>query len=551
MNKETSEIAKLTERVSKDPKSKLFVPLAEEYKKAGDIEMAIYVLSEGLKNNPGYVTARSILGKLLLETEDFAGAQKEFEEVVKAIPDNLLAQRKLGDLCALQSRPDEALKHYKTVFSFNPRDAELASLISDLEAGRDVKPRLHLLKSRPSPGKAGKPETPATSPEQAKPKAPSEQVSAAATTAEHPRPDISPGKAGTEEVREERTAAASIASSRAPETIAQAETAWGAASPGPAEEEAEEVLAIEPLEEPAPEPEPNAPGFDFLEERDQKTITTPPVEELTETGFAEAGQIETEQPVAVHIPSAAEMLTEPGAEEPLASAAGVLDEIDIVEAEIEAEPSSGFPEPVPAEPQEEASEKSDDFTTDTLAELYIAQGFYEKAIDIYERMLADKPENRGLKEKLERVRSMAGGAGSAAVGPAEEAKELKVSDTNIFAEANEYIPPADGEQTAASAELRAGPGEQAPAPEEEKPSESGKPAGFDIFASSPASEYVPRSEPFSTDFEPGEYAPPKTGPEPFGAKAGGMHAAPTPLKASKKDTIARLESWLQNIKKEK
>ncbi len=67
MEKGSSEIAKLTERISKDPKSKLFVPLAEEYKKAGDIEMAIAVLTEGLKNNPGYVTAKSFLGRLLLE----------------------------------------------------------------------------------------------------------------------------------------------------------------------------------------------------------------------------------------------------------------------------------------------------------------------------------------------------------------------------------------------------------------------------------------------------------------------------------------------------
>ncbi len=96
MDKDTSEIVKLTERISKDPKSKLFVPLAEEYKKIGDIEMAIHVLSEGLKNNPAYVTARSLLGRLLYENGDLVAAQREFEEVVKAIPDNLLAQRKLG-----------------------------------------------------------------------------------------------------------------------------------------------------------------------------------------------------------------------------------------------------------------------------------------------------------------------------------------------------------------------------------------------------------------------------------------------------------------------
>src|SRR4030067_3599507 len=117
MDKDTSEIVKLTERISKDPKSKLFVPLAEEYKKAGDIEMSIHVLSEGLKHNPGYVTAKSFLGRLLMEKGDLAGAQKEFGEVVKAIPDNLLAQRKLGDVYALQGSPSQALVHYKVACS--------------------------------------------------------------------------------------------------------------------------------------------------------------------------------------------------------------------------------------------------------------------------------------------------------------------------------------------------------------------------------------------------------------------------------------------------
>ena len=98
MDKDTSEIAKLEERISKDPKSKLFVPLAEEYKKVGDIERSIQVLTEGLKNNPSYVTARSFLGRLLFEKGDMAGAQREFEEVAKSIPDNLMAQHKLGDL---------------------------------------------------------------------------------------------------------------------------------------------------------------------------------------------------------------------------------------------------------------------------------------------------------------------------------------------------------------------------------------------------------------------------------------------------------------------
>src|SRR5512137_672345 len=142
MEKGTSEIAKLTERIAKDPKSKLFVPLAEEYKKTGDIEMAIQVLADGLRSNPGYVTARSFLGRLLLDKGDLAGAQKELEEVIKAIPDNLLAQRKLGDIYVLQGRGNDAQQRYKAAHALNPADKELPSLIADLAAGRDVSARV-------------------------------------------------------------------------------------------------------------------------------------------------------------------------------------------------------------------------------------------------------------------------------------------------------------------------------------------------------------------------------------------------------------------------
>ncbi len=152
MEKGSSEIAKLTERISKDPKSKLFVPLAEEYKKAGDIEMAIAVLAEGLKNNPGYVTAKSFLGRLLLDQGNLSEAQKEFEEVIKAIPDNVLAQRKLGNIHVLQGRAQEALLFFKAVLAVNPKDPELKALVADIEAGRDVREKIAGPKNQPAAG---------------------------------------------------------------------------------------------------------------------------------------------------------------------------------------------------------------------------------------------------------------------------------------------------------------------------------------------------------------------------------------------------------------
>lgn len=61
------EIEKLKEKVEKDPLSKLFVPLAEEYRKIGMLDEAVSVLLKGLENQPNYMTARVALGKIYLE----------------------------------------------------------------------------------------------------------------------------------------------------------------------------------------------------------------------------------------------------------------------------------------------------------------------------------------------------------------------------------------------------------------------------------------------------------------------------------------------------
>lgn len=428
MNKEPSEIVKLTDRLAKDPKSKLFVPLAEEYKKAGDVEMAIYVLTEGLKNNPSYVTARSILGRLLFEKGDLDGSYKELEEVVKAIPDNLLSQRKLGDICILQNKPDEALRHYRSVLSLNPRDNEIASMISDIEAGRDVKTRIPQPAPQPSPAEEVKPEA-----SQQPQTAPAQQPKAVPAG-----PQAAP-------------LAAPVSRAEGPKSV-KAPVVAAAPVPRPAggAEEPEEVLVVESLDAERPDRKLSAAGLDFLSEQPQEDTYASSAEEPAGV-FAPAEQVREELPPSDQVPAG----------------------------------------PKETETREEAADKSDDFTTDTLAELYIAQGFYEKAIDIYDRMLADNPDSRGLREKLERVRSMA----AASAAPAEE---------------QDYAPAA---------------------PATEEPQE------------------FSRARPAFTDFEPQEYIPPKE--DPFEEKTEKAQAASKPQPASRKATIDRLETWLKNIKKEK
>jgi tetratricopeptide (TPR) repeat protein len=81
----------------------LFVPLAEEYRTAGQVDEAIEVLKSGIERQPTYMSARVSLGKIYLAQNMTEEAREEFEKVVKAIPDNLFAHKKLAE--SMPTRP--------------------------------------------------------------------------------------------------------------------------------------------------------------------------------------------------------------------------------------------------------------------------------------------------------------------------------------------------------------------------------------------------------------------------------------------------------------
>lgn len=126
------EILKLTDKLTQDPKSKLFVPLAEEYMKSQMLDEAVMVLMDGLKNHPHFLTARVTLGKVYLEKGQIAEAKAQFEQVMAANPDNLFAHRKLARIYKEEGQVERAGKSCQVVLSQNPKDAEMRSLMEEL-----------------------------------------------------------------------------------------------------------------------------------------------------------------------------------------------------------------------------------------------------------------------------------------------------------------------------------------------------------------------------------------------------------------------------------
>jgi tetratricopeptide (TPR) repeat protein len=75
-----------------------FGPIAERFRRAGDLERAISLCQEGLQKFPHHISARVTLGWSLLDLGRYDEARTELEIVLRRAPDNLAAIRGLAEL---------------------------------------------------------------------------------------------------------------------------------------------------------------------------------------------------------------------------------------------------------------------------------------------------------------------------------------------------------------------------------------------------------------------------------------------------------------------
>lgn len=143
------EIARLSEKVLKDPTSRLFFPLAEEYVKSGLLEEAVQVLTDGLKRHPDLLSARVTLGKVYFQQGKFPEARVEFEEVLKINADNLIALRKLAAIYRHEGLLDKARQYCDTLLAANPKDQEITQLLREIESAKAHQEQLEISISSP------------------------------------------------------------------------------------------------------------------------------------------------------------------------------------------------------------------------------------------------------------------------------------------------------------------------------------------------------------------------------------------------------------------
>ncbi|MCI0612844.1 hypothetical protein L0244_07625 [bacterium] len=130
----TPAIDKLLKKLEKEPNSLIFLQLAEEYRKESYYDDALFICAEGLRRHPNYWSARVALGRIHKEMGHSDLAREELEKVIQAVPDNLLANKLLGDIYMELEMDEHALKRYKLVQMLTPADSEVINNIQRLES---------------------------------------------------------------------------------------------------------------------------------------------------------------------------------------------------------------------------------------------------------------------------------------------------------------------------------------------------------------------------------------------------------------------------------
>src|SRR5205823_1993500 len=128
-----SRIDELRKKFDENPR-RYFAPLANEYRKIGDFEQAIFICEEFLPQQPGHMSGHIVYGQALFEAGRNSEARTVFETALGLDPENLIALRHLGDIARGQADRAAARSWYIRVLDADPRNEEIQGLIASIDA---------------------------------------------------------------------------------------------------------------------------------------------------------------------------------------------------------------------------------------------------------------------------------------------------------------------------------------------------------------------------------------------------------------------------------
>jgi tetratricopeptide (TPR) repeat protein len=368
-----------------DNPRRVFARLANEYRKRGELDAAIEICRSHVPLQPGYISGHIVLGQALYDSGSLEEARATFETALSLDPENLIALRHMGDIARANGNVESARGWYRQLLEIDPQNEDVAAQLESLGAPATTQ------------------DSPASADAEAmggwgevNPEAIDLAIESDALTE-------SPPEIESDALTESPPEMELIEASAAPSTNAPAASS-------------DDALALEEL-------------FDFPEslepEGEAEDVEQPPVvaavEGLEATSFQSDMSVESD-------PLELDALDE--------LSVHAADAADSGEEFAEPDPTRNVVAPLfPAEPDDFSEEDSsaDDagtgtgaFATETMAELYLQQGFPDRALAIYRELAARSPYDASLSERIAELTE----AGEAA--PAAPASESRARTAREF-----------------------------------------------------------------------------------------------------------------------
>ncbi|MGZ3655450.1 MAG: tetratricopeptide repeat protein, partial [Bdellovibrionota bacterium] len=119
--------------LQKNPRSLVFVTLADNYRAEGLPHQALDILDEGMLFHPGLASALISKARCLFDLRRFAEASSVCRDILAANPANIKAQKLQADIFVRLGQRRAAIRALTKVVSLFPQDREAVKALEELE----------------------------------------------------------------------------------------------------------------------------------------------------------------------------------------------------------------------------------------------------------------------------------------------------------------------------------------------------------------------------------------------------------------------------------
>jgi len=120
----------------RDPTGRAFVPLADAYRRVGELDRALEVIEEGLGSNPDFASGHVVAGWVHADRGDKDGAIQAFERVLELDEENAVALLALAEMV----EAGRALTYAERLARLEPDDPQVVATLENVRARAAVSP---------------------------------------------------------------------------------------------------------------------------------------------------------------------------------------------------------------------------------------------------------------------------------------------------------------------------------------------------------------------------------------------------------------------------